>query len=355
MTILPQLEQDLFEAAKERLPAADDFKEGLGRHDRLRPASAARWPRFRRRLAATAAALPVLGSIVVTVAVVAVALIAFKHDHTSKPAATPGSASSSRQELIQTLAVLRRPQTKADLNPELLGVFSGPLGPHRPVPTPPGLKRQIARWGNPELDRSLVRVIRIPAWHAKLAFEPATFQPSASTPHRTEGLELELWTGLARTIPPSTDDGTGPRPTSVGVLLAHGLTLIGGPLGRDGVVVVPDGVARVTLGPIRLIGPPARVDASKFGTVTAAVRDNVAAFRMPMLTASNRRIYSGLFGVPAVAQAVWFDPTGKVIKRTTTDLDLIIKVVGKGPLPRPPAARLRLRRSRFCHQNPHAC
>lgn len=353
MTILPQLERDLFKVANRRLSADASEPSRVtqpGAHRRTR------WRRFRRRARTAATPLTALISILVTVAVAAAALTALSHRHVPASAAAAASVNSSRAQLIAAFGVLRRPQAKADREPIFMAglPLTGPGRVVRPFTRPPpGVERALTRWGDPKLDQSLVRVVQIPAWHATLAFEPATFQPSASTPHRTEGLNLNLRTGLAQTIPPATDDGTGPRPTSVGAVLAHGLALIGGLAGRDGVVVVPDGVARVTLGPIQLIDPPAKVDTNNFDTITATVRDNVAAFQMPMLTASSRRAYSGLFGVPAVAQAIWFDTTGNVIKRTTTHLDLIIKVAGKGPLPGPP--RGGLHRRQFCRQNPKAC
>ncbi len=74
MTILPQLEHDLFHAAKERLPAADapdgtrDFPRRPERH------STGRWAGFRHRLATTAATLPMLLAIAVTVIIAVFAL-----------------------------------------------------------------------------------------------------------------------------------------------------------------------------------------------------------------------------------------------------------------------------------------
>jgi len=178
-----------------------------------------------------------------------------------------------------------------------------------------------------------------------------------ASPQRAEGLALEMWIGTKPTIPPSSDIGTGPRPTSVDTVRAHGLALADGVRGTnlmDGVLLVPDGVARITLRPIRIIQAPVKIDPSRFGTATATVHDNLAAFQLSIPTAASRRTFlgTGMFGTSAVAQTTWFDASSNVIKHTTTNLDVLIKVVGKGPLPRRPLGALR---RQFCRQNPHAC
>ncbi len=97
-----------------------------------------------------------------------------------------------------------------------------------------------------------------------------------------------------------------------------------------GAVVVPDGVARVTLELIRPVSSPAPLDPRRYGTVTASVHSNVAAFRFPVLTATNRHRRSALYGVTVVARAIWFDQRGNTIARTTTKLYLSIGVHGIG-------------------------
>jgi hypothetical protein len=322
MTVLPQLKQNVRDAAAAHLPAPD--------HE---PARSRRRPHARRRpLRAIGASLPIVLSVGVAIVIAAGALIAIRHGNSSHPAARDRPVASSRQELVQALGVLRTRQTKSDLDP----VFG------------PGFFRLTSllgkRWGYPKLDRALVRVVHLPAWQAKAAFEPATFQPSPSSSRRVEGLELNLWIGSARTIPPSSDTGTGPQPASVDTVLAHGLAITDGNPGKklvDCVVAVPDGVARITLTPIRLTHSPVSVNPSRFGTATATVRDNIAAFQLPIPTVANRHALTGEFGVPAVAQAVWFDASGNVVKRTTTTLDLFITVSGEGPLPAAAGTHLR--------------
>jgi hypothetical protein len=359
MTILPQLEHDLFQAANERLPAADS-PDGARRR-RRGPHATGRWSALRRRLSMTATAAPLLLGIAITVIIAALALTLSHGGGQSPPATTAARAQTARGQLIQALGVLRRPQTKADLDPELVPGFIRiaeipgryARGHTRP---PAGLERFLARMGYPKLDRALARVVKIPEWQAKVGIEPLTWRPSPSSHHRTEGLNLALWIGSAPTIPPSSDIGTGP--TSVATFLAHGIALADNVRGTDrmdGIVLVPDGVAKITLRPIRILRAPVRVDPRGFGTVTATVHDNIAAFQLSIPTVTSKSMVLGVFGTTAQAQATWFDASGNVVKRPTTNLPVLIKVLGKRFPSRPSRALRQRLRGRFCRQNPHAC
>ena len=332
MTILPKLEDDLFRAAKERLPASDT-RHTATTHRGLASESIGRSRRLRDRLAATATALPIALAIAITVIIAALALTLFHHRERTRPAAPPASTRTARQELIQTLAVLRRPQTKADLDPKLAPGFVGleaipkRLVGHRKRP-PADLERTLAKWGYPKLDRSLVRVVRIPAWPAKVGIEPSTLRVSPSSRPRSEGVDLSLWVGSGPTIPPSTEDGTGPLPTSIETLKAHGLALTAKAPGRehmDGVILVPDGVASITLHVLRVTKAPVRVPAGHFATVTGRVHDNLAMFQLPIPTVFSRDGVSSMFGTAAIAQTTWFDASGKVIKHTTTTVNVLVR------------------------------
>jgi hypothetical protein len=90
MTILPQLEKDLYEAARQRLPVVDDPGSEAGHQDDTRALPAARWPRFRAGLGATAARLPLVASIAFALVIAAVALIALRHRHASAGAGRNG-------------------------------------------------------------------------------------------------------------------------------------------------------------------------------------------------------------------------------------------------------------------------
>jgi hypothetical protein len=101
----------------------------------------------------------------------------------------------------------------------------------------------------------------------------------------------------------------------------------------SGAVVVPDGVATVTLEPIRLISPPAPVDPHRFGTSTTSVHDNIAAYRFTVPYVRDPNQKSLVYAVTVVARATWSDRHGTVIARTTTQLQLWLKVRGNnGPI-----------------------
>jgi hypothetical protein len=314
MNMLPTVRRQLVEAVERRAQPA--WRATLAR--RL-------GPRRRRRPTAAHIAIAALCAVPVVIAAGALVLLGAHRAAPTPPAqARPETA---RQQLIDQFAVLRRPQTPADRDSRLL------MAPFLAVPhrTSPGFTQLLRQLGYPKLDQALMRVVRVPRFDAKVAFEPLTWQPYPSSPRRSEGLELVLWLGSASTIPPSSEDGTGP--TAVPSLLAHGLALADARRNNtviEGVVVVPDRVAKVTVRPIRLLRTPVQVDASTFGAATAAVRDNVAAFELRLPTVHSPRFRgSDLFGSGAQAEVTWFDASGKVIKRTTMDLDVFIRVVGR--------------------------
>jgi hypothetical protein len=100
-----------------------------------------------------------------------------------------------------------------------------------------------------------------------------------------------------------------------------------------GAVVVPDGVATVTLQPIRVISPPAPVDARRFGTSTTSVHDNVASYRFTVPYVHDPHHKSLVHAVTLVAKGTWSDRHGAVIARTTIQLQLWLKVLGNnGPI-----------------------
>lgn len=342
MTILPQLERDLFNAAEERLRPNWTVS---------RAQSTAVPSSFWTRLRHAGAAFPLIVSVAAVLAIAIVAIAVLHHGRPAPPSTTPSGpgGGSPRAELIRAFGVLRRAQTEADLDRDLLGLYLPPID-RRSGTIPPGRfipfsrpAQALKRWGYPALDRYLARTVKIPAWSAKVLIAPTTFQPSPSSPHRSEGVNLALWIGTQPTIPPSSLSGTGPRPTSVGTVLAHGLALADVERGTnrmDGVIAVPDGVASVKLGPF--VGlpndAPPGVSAKPLNAALAAIQasatvhDNVGAFQFAIPTlASRRRIMAtvpgfALFGIGTRAVATWFDAGGHVIKRTTTQVDLIVRV-----------------------------
>lgn len=340
MTILPQLERDLFNAAEERLPPTATPSSG-----RTIPLPRSSRTRFRR----TAASLPVILSAAVTIAIAILALLVLSHGHRASPTTSPNrpAAGSPRAALIRTFGILRRPQTKADLDRELLTLYlhdlhTGSVPPERYVPIS-GPPSQLKRSGYPALDRQLVRTVDVPAWTAKVLIAPTTFQPSPSSRKRSEGLDLALWIGTASTIPPSSLIGTGPPPWRLGTLLAHGLALADAAPGKrvlDAVYVVPDGVTSVQLGPFvsvpRETPPGVSTKALKaaLGAIqaSATVHDNIAAFQLAMPVVTSRAATGpgpAMDGIGTKAHAVWFNSHGQVIKRTTAEVDLIVRVEPK--------------------------
>jgi hypothetical protein len=313
VTILPQLERDLFDAAREHLPAADAAVQGLDtsdQRDQHRPSRIAGRPR-RQGLGAT---VSIALSIAVAVAVAAVALTALRHGHAPRSPTTAPSRSTSRRELIQTLGILRTPQTKAERDvvvPYFLGGIPENLARrHRPLPN--GLRQLQARWGYPNVDRTLIRAVDVPG--GKLTIFPLTYQPSTRSPRRTEGLGLQLQ------VPGSPLEGLTPE--SVAALRSHGLNLFTYARHRNtGAVVVPDDVAKVTLGPFRVTSR-VRVAAALTPTVSSVVHNNVAAFQLNAPTVTSRgglpgQGAPGMYSTGAHARMTWFGARGNVISRTT--------------------------------------
>jgi hypothetical protein len=308
---------------------------------RERSSVAGRWRGGRLAIGGVlSAAMSVLA---IVIAVGAVVLLG-GHRSSSTPSARIGSA--SRQQLLQTLGVLRSPPTAADrraiacaktLPRPPSAAFRGCRTSGIPdvflllfprTSRDPGVRLMFARWGYPRLDPSLIRVVALPHLHASVTLAPETWQPSRRSRQRNEGLDVTIAYSRGQT-------DAGPKPTSVATVRTHGLAVSDAnatPQMRTvlGAVVVPDGVARVTLEPIRLVSPPAPLAPRRLGTVTAAVHDNVAAFRFPVPTATNRHKSSALYGVTVVVRAIWFDQRGNIIDRTTTQLYLSIRVYGTG-------------------------
>jgi Alcohol dehydrogenase GroES-like domain len=181
------------------------------------------------------------------------------------------------------------------------------------------------------LDPSLIRVVPVPRSGDSVALIPATAPASPGSSRRAEGLDISIASPAGAASP-------GPTPTSVTELRTHGLAVSGTnatPTMRSvfGAVVVPDGVATVTLQPIRLISAPAPVDPRRFGTSTTSVHDNIAAYRFRVPYVQDPRQKSLVYAVTVVARATWRDRHGNVIAQTTTHLQLWLKVRGdNGPI-----------------------
>lgn len=284
-----------------------------------------------------------VGVLVPVLIVVAVALLSGS-DRSVAPATFPSGANAStgtRQQLLRTLGVLRRPPDAAS-RLAISCVKSSPKpgsAAFRACRTSaislafvpfPGAPRFGASSGV-RLDTSLIRVVPVPRSGDSVALIPATAPASPGSPRRAEGLDISI---------AFHDGAAGPGPTPIGVteLRTHGLAVSGSnatPTMRSvvGAVVVPDGVATVTLQPIRLISAPAPVDPRRFGTSTTSVHDNIAAYRFSVPYVHDPRQKSLVYAVTVVARATWSDRHGNVIAQTTTQLQLWLKVRGNnGPI-----------------------
>jgi hypothetical protein len=296
-------------------------------------------------LAITATSLLVIG--------IAIGALALLGGHRRAPSQSGSVEFATREQLLQTLGVLRaRPDAAArraiscaESPPaQRSSAFSACLssavpssflvGPSQSLHSTP-LSRQrarqvAAREGYPRPDSRLLRVVPIPQYDATITIAPTTWQPFRTSRRRSEGL-------VAAINQPGQQSAIGPRPISLNTVIKHGLAISdaqGQPTQTVvlGAVIVPDGVAKVTLEPIRIVAPPAPINPDQLRnlSVTTEVHDNVAPFRFPVLTATNPKKPSALYGVTVIARATWFDRRGSVIDHTTTQLYLSINLHGQG-------------------------
>lgn len=277
----------------------------------------------------------------VLVVVATVALLSGSNRSVAPPALSPGANASTgtRQRLLRTLGVLRRPPDAASRR-AISCIKSSPKPGSAAfhacrtsaislalLPGGPGFGASAGV----RLDASLIRVVPLARSGDSVALVPATAPTSPGSPRRAEGLDIIIASQNGAASP-------GPTPTSVTELRTHGLAVSGTnatPTMRSvaGALVVPDGVATVTLQPVRLISPPAPVSPRRFGTSTTAVHDNIAAYRFTVPYVHDPRQKSLVYAVNVVARATWRDRHGTVIAHTNTQLQLWLKVRGNnGPI-----------------------
>jgi hypothetical protein len=273
----------------------------------------------RGRLAALRQSSLAVASVLVVVLVAGAALV-LTHGSSSNTTAeaptSPASRTVDRNLLIASLGVLRRPQTPADLNPQLLPrifrLASSPIVPKSAI------REGLRQFGYPKRDRTLVRVVHVPQLNANVSVTPFTYQPRAAGRPRTEAFDVDV-------------KGPGIRLTeadqiSTDMLRTHGVDVTLDP--RAGhlasVIVVPDGVARVRLGkPIpehgdEGVSQAAQRRALRGPAQTAIVHDNIAAFNRPAHTSINDRDakVSGRVAVGLTVPMTWYGASGKVIRQT---------------------------------------
>lgn len=298
MSILPALEHELRRAADRRLAPAHEP------------------PAARRRT--TLQPLLIAAASVIAIAVAVGALVAL--GHRQRPAAgdrvtTTTSARTPRSELLAALGVLRRPQSASALHAapaHLLGL--GPSGP-----------------SDPRLIRSLVRVVPGPG-DAAVQILPTSYRRSRPARARTVGLNLSI------TLPNGSGAVTS-RATSIAELLAHGAALCATAHGRNlCAVVVPDGVARVTIGAVRQANAPLSLSDPRVLRSTATVHDNVATFTLPSPRASSRRLPSHLYLADMTTGMSWLGGDGHALAQTTVTMQVTVRVGRSVRIPPPDQA-----------------
>lgn len=392
MSIFPQFEQDLYRAAErvltEGAPRPADVARrtahaprtptdapptpteapptpiGVPPTPRRRGRGAPRWLRSGTRAAGAWLPVGVATLIAIAIAVVAVGTLRHSgHEHQTaapRPAHRTGASSVARERtrLVSSLAVLRAPQDPAQVDRPLVREYlHSPMGGW----IPPAARRAVTRrtagaprilafLGYPRPDIALLRTLSLPQIHAHVLLTPASYRPLRRSRTRAEGISLLL------SIPsPGTpsNDGTSTSPISVSSFLAHGLMLfVGEPHGNSGpgALLVPDGVARVALGPARPKlsqtpdhVPPAALAAAIAGATatvpTATVHDNLAAFTLPVITIHSPRSYSFEPAISVSAPITWYAADGSVIRHTTTTISVFVKIDGGRQLPKPPFCR----------------
>ena len=332
-------------------------------------AGADRWRRRRRSdLALVAVGLSVL----VVVAMFLGAFALLHHRGALRETSSPASpAASSQRELLRTLGVLRTAPTAADRALTACierGLARTPAGAPVPlwrdcpgadplvqiverpnlVPASGGGSRpgEFARMGYPRPDLALIRSVPWAGAAYRITIFPASFRSSRPSAPRTWGVFVHL-------VPDNNPHSIDPLPTSVGGLRAHGIAVFGPgggpPLGarltgftiQPGVIIVPDGVAKVTVETVITTGCKSTAFLSCSGrsvwrvreNVTAAVHDNVATVPLRTPTYIGGPPPSDPGGVPkntrsfgftdgSTVRMTWLDAHGKVIKHTTTTISI---------------------------------
>jgi hypothetical protein len=203
------------------------------------------------------------------------------------------------QPLLRTLGVLRRPQTKADLDPALLRILERPGSLLSGLGTPDvpliGLAT-VTPWGSkvflvPRKPLTAQQVAELPPQLRTFAFRRLDRQRNQETLQEMELRGLAGGGGCCATAADIQSFGDGSWGGESGSPATHA------------VLVVPDGVSKVSL-----LFPRHAPGGRTYKTslvVTAPVHNNVLAI------AINR-------GVDDPFQSmIWYGPTGQVIKRAS--------------------------------------
>jgi hypothetical protein len=282
MSYLPQLRTSLVSAAE----------RATGEH----PASR------RRRWSVTGLrSVPVALGVAVTVAIAVVALTQIRHRAASHHHAPATTQTRERQALLDVLAVLRRPQTSADLDSKLLTrSLEGGFGPFQGPPDRVLIRRATTTpWGSP--------VFLVPVGPGSVARAEAALGRRHLPPALVRNITLPT-----ERLAEIDSSGSGGGSTAADIEAGHALStqgagrsFAGGSTRTRIILIVPDGVARVAF------IFPRQADRNDPGapiyrhalTVTAPVHANVAAVQVPRECCGS--------DLPMI----WYAPDGHVVKR----------------------------------------
>jgi hypothetical protein len=191
--------------------------------------------------------------------------------------ATVATLRSSQQRLMNILGVLRRPQTQADRTPRFFDQFENGAP---------------ALGGTPILP--LIRLATTTSWGDKVFLVPF----ESPTPKSISKLPPHLRRLASRRLAHEpqivrlgiVDDGGGGCCDSVASIEAGNAGLSGGPSPNSVLLIVPDGIAKVTA-----LLPHA---------VTTVVHGNIAAFAVHQPVENLN-----------INKMIWYGPSGRVVKR----------------------------------------
>ena len=292
-------------------------------HQPDRPNVAARH-RLTERLPSISTAVAIASVTVALVIGTGALLLAKGHDRSVHNATTPSTlATSARQRLIDTLAVLRRPQTSADLNQQILSEL-------RPTARN---ALQIALQGAP--DTPLMRLATVTSWGEKIFLVPmkpatenelraafAAWNNRRQSEDRPTFSVFTTWFQHKETLcvfylphygggcgPPISGSAAGGSVAAVRagrVVNYSGDSAQGDPVWSvTAISVVPDGVTRVAfvLHGRTPAGTPAIPGNQRPVTATVEVHGNIAA----------AHVKSDVYGK---LEMIWYGQSGQVLHRS---------------------------------------
>jgi hypothetical protein len=222
------------------------------------------------------------------------------------------------------LGVLRRPQTDADRQTWVPGFFTTFASPRcRAANTPFQCSLR--------LDQPLIREVDVLGSGYRVGLLPYTSKG------KIVGVAVTLrGPGIGYLAAGPWSDSTI-IPPGLSAIRARGLMLsayVSAGVNR-GVIVVPDGVARVIIGPVRLLDRSITRRVAPTAGASAVVQDNVALFQLGGLTMQHLGLRSGglrrffsqgsgpecrltfaVYRLPAEAHMVWLAPDGRVVNHT---------------------------------------